>query len=89
MRAAEQERRRVVLSRLESLLVALPTRDVHSSPELAAFVTFIRGQLSALPPSDAQRLRSRLDMLSAAGVERADAEQASAEFTAALLGLDP
>lgn len=89
VRAAEQERRRVVLSRLESLLAALPTRDVHNSPELAAFVTFVGGQLSALPPSDAQRLRSRLDMLSAPGVDRADAEQASAEFTAALLGLDP
>jgi hypothetical protein len=89
VRAAEQERRRVVLSRLESLLIALPARATHDTPELAAFVTFVRGQLPALPPSDAQRLRSRLDTLSAAGVDRADAEQASAEFTAALLGLDP
>lgn len=89
VRTSEQERRRVVLSQLDALVRALPDRSDSDTPELAVFVGFMRTQLSVLSPRDAERLHARMDSLSTTGADRADAEQASAEFTAALLGLDP
>ena len=90
VRGAEQARRREVLGQLEVLLAAVPTQASPDSPPVQAFSAYLAAQLSSLPQADAERLRRRLDVLAARPeLARTDAEQALAEFTAVMLGLDP
>lgn len=90
VRAAEQARRREVLGRLEVLLGAVPSRASHDEPSVQAFSAYLAEQLSSLPLAEADRLRRRLDTLGGQPeLARTDAEQASAEFGAIVLGLDP